>query len=457
VQAIEVQTEYTGKDSDGQSRTTPASFTFRSGETAPGKFDPTVLGGKREYRFRYRVIYDDGTAGDFTEWESTTNRSLNVTVANAGQLSLEVSGAGLNWDLLRTAEVKLQYGAPADGIPTVEKSFALTKLNPVAKWEQQVSKVRGQITAAITYYLADDKVIDGGKKTLDATNTLFVVPPPQADVLNVSLVPSGDWSEVAQAIVSLKYDAGEGRTYDKAFQFKSLDQFAEWAVLLRDPDRRTFQYQTVVAYKNGSDETAPWVTKTGDQAVLIPVKGVPKLRINILSNLVDFARTPVVKVSVSYGDQRQTVSFTGPGANAVQFPLAADGRRDYAFEITWSTPNGDVSSGVQRSGDTELFVPRAQLPTVGKLDVIVRGFAVDFAATPFVDVALQWKDGNREERKTVTLMKEQPNAAWSVDIGDRTQRRFHFAITYNLADGTRVEGAQGETDDPVISVTRYRP
>jgi hypothetical protein len=112
---------------------------------------------------------------------------------------------------------------------------------------------------------------------------------------------------------------------------------------------------------------------------------------------------------------------------------------------------------VQRSGDTELFVPRAQLPTVGKLDVIVRGFAVDFAATPFVDVALQWKDGNREERKTVTLMKDQPNAAWSVDIGDRTQRRFHFAITYNLADGTRVEGAQGETDDPVISVTRYRP
>ena len=89
--------------------------------------------------------------------------------------------------------------------------------------------------------------------------------------------------------------------------------------------------------------------------------------------------------------------------------------------------------------------------------MIVRGFAVDFAATPFVDVALQWKDGNRDERKTLTLMKEQPNATWSVDIGDRTQRRFTFAITYNLADGTRIEGAHGETDDPVVSVTRYRP
>ncbi len=457
VQAIEVQTEYTGTDGDGQSRTTPGSFTFRSGETAPAKFDPTVLGGKREYRFRYRVIYDDGTAGDYTEWESTTNRSLNVTVPSAGQISLEVSGAGLNWDVARTVEVTLRYGAPADGIAPVEKSLALTKLNPVAKWEQQVRKVQGNITAAITYFLADDKVIDGGTQTLDATNTLFVVPPPQADVLNVSLVPSGDWSDVAQVVVSLKYDAGAGRSYDKAFQFKSLDQFAEWAVLLRDPTRRTFQYQTVVAYKSGSDETSAWVTKTGDQAVLINAKGVPKLKINILSNLVDFTRTPVVRVTVSYGDQRQTVSFTAPGANAAQFPVAADGRREYAYEITWSSPNGDLSSGVQRSGDTELFIPRAQLPAVGKLDVIVRGFAVDFAATPFVDVALQWKDGNRDERKTLTLTKEQPNATWSVDIGDRTQRRFTFAITYNLADGTRIEGAHGETDDPVVSVTRYRP
>ncbi|MBL8528332.1 MAG: hypothetical protein JNL68_11660, partial [Burkholderiales bacterium] len=77
--------------------------------------------------------------------------------------------------------------------------------------------------------------------------------------------------------------------------------------------------------------------------------------------------------------------------------------------------------------------------------------------TPFVDVALQWQDGNREERKTVALTKEQPNATWSVDIGDRTQRKYRYAVTYNLADGTRAEGAQGETDDPVISVTRHRP
>ena len=80
---------------------------------------------------------------------------------------------------------------------------------------------------------------------------------------------------------------------------------------------------------------------------------------------------------------------------------------------------------------------------------MLRGFAVDFTATPFVDVALcgataPWRSARRSRSA-----KRQPNATWSVDIGDRTQRHYQYAITYNLADGTRVPGPQGETDDPV--------
>lgn len=459
MQAVEVQTEYTATDSNGESRTSSGAFTFRSGETAAEKFDPTIIGGKREYRFRTRVIFDDGTATDYTPWEVTTRRDLNVTFADPGGLALEVSGASLNWDIVRGAKLTLTYDDPADGALRAEKTYELTKLNPVRKWEQRFNKpLRGTVKAKLTYFLADDKVVEGDLHTIALTDSLFIVPPPQVDVLNVSLVPAGNWSDVAQAVVLLKYDAGEGRIYDKTFRFTALDQLAEWTVLLRDPNRRTFQYQTLVTYKGGGNEQSPWITKTGDQAILIEVKGVSKLRVNVLSNLVDFARTPVVMVTLSYGDERKSLAFTSAGAAAWEVPLAPDGRREYAYEITWHPANGEaIRSGPHRGADTELFVPRAQLPTVGKLDVIVRGFAVDFVATPFVDVALDWHDGDRNERKTVTLSKEQPNATWSVDIGDRTQRRYRYAITYNLTDGTRAEGPQGETDDPVISVTRRQP
>lgn len=456
IQAVEVQTEYSSTNDSGQTIMVPGAFTFRSGEVAPAKFDATVVGGKREYRYRTRVTYDDGQQSDYTRWEVTTTRGLNVTVADPGRLALEVSGASLNWDVVRGVKVALVYDDPADSGAHSEKTYELTKLNPVRTWEQRFNKqLAGAITATLTYSLSDDKVVEGGRHPVALTDSLFIVPPPQVDVLNVSLVPSGNWSDVAQAVVSMKYDAGDGRVYDRMFRFKGLDEIAEWTVLLRDASRRTFQYQTVVAYKSGGDERSEWITKTGDQAILIDVKGLPKLRVNVMSNLVDFARTPVVKVSLMHGAERKTISWTSPGLSTVEFPASANGRTEYTYEITWIPATGDpMSSGLQRTADTELFIPRARLPTVGKLEVIVRGFAIDFAATPFVDVALHWTDGDREESKTLTLSKDTPNAVWSVDIGDRTQRKYKYAVTYNLADGTRVEGAQGETDDPVISVTR---
>jgi hypothetical protein len=456
VQAVEVQTEYTAKDASGTVRTTPGSFTFTAAEAAPQTFDPTILGGTREYRYRYRVIYDDGTSGDYTAWEATTSRALNVAVADPGRLELEVSGASLNWDLMRAVRVDLVYSDPADGAPGLQRSFELTKLTPVQTWSQPFNRaIRGSVTTRVTYFLADEKVVEGPQQSLPATTTLFIVPPPQVDVLNVTFVPAGDWSDVAQAVVSAEYDAGDGRIYDRTFRFSALDQIVEWAVLLRDPGRRTFRYRAVITYKSGDSQELPWTTKTGDQAVVIHVPGTPKLRVNVLSNLVDFQRTPVVTVTLSYGDERRTLSFTAAGAKTWEVPAVA-GQRAYTYEITWHPANGSaLSSGPKRSEDTELFVPRANLPAVGKLDVVIRGFAVDFASTPFVDVGLVWRDDGREERTTVTLSRDQPNAAWSVDIGDRTQRKYRYAVTYNLADGTRAQGARGETEDPVLSITRH--
>jgi hypothetical protein len=460
VQAVEIQTEYTATDEHGERHHTPDAFTFDAGATEPAKFDPTIVNGHREYRYRYRVIYDDGTPTDYTEWQTTTSRALNVTVVDPGKLQLEVSGASLNWDIVRSVRTDLTYTDASTGAAGLQQAYELTKLNPVRKWERQFNRpIQGNLTAKVTYVLADEKVIDGGSHSIATTNTLFIVPPPQVDVLNVTLVPAGNWSDVAQVVVSMEYEAEQGRRYDRRFPFKSIDELAEWTVLLRDPTRRTFRYKTLAVYKTGgrSDES-PWVTQTGDQALLINVKGTPKLKVNVLSNLVDFTRTPAVAVTLAYGNESRTLSFTSAAAASWEVPLAPDGSKEFTYTIMWHPADGPpVTLGPQRTANTELFIPRAQLPTLGKLDVMLRGFAVDFVATPFVDVALVWRDGSLEERKTLTLTQEQRNASWSVPIGDRSQRRYQYAVTYNLADGSRLPGQKGETDDPVLSITRYKP
>ena len=47
-------------------------------------------------------------------------------------------------------------------------------------------------------------MVEGDEQTIALTDSLFIVPPPQVDVLNVSLVPVGNWSDVAQVVVLLK-------------------------------------------------------------------------------------------------------------------------------------------------------------------------------------------------------------------------------------------------------------
>ncbi|UHD15081.1 peptidase inhibitor family I36 protein [Thiocapsa bogorovii] len=457
-QAVEIQLKYSAKADNGEEHTTNAAFTFRAGEMDPQRFDPAIIGGKHEYEHRYRIFYDDGGVTEYTPWEMSTNRALNISIVDPGRLELEVSSAALNWEILRGITVKLSYSDPDRSDPLIERTFELTELVPTRKWEHGFKReLLGAVDIQTTYFLKDDKVVEAEPQKVAASENLFVVPPPQVDVLNVSLVPTGDWSDVAQAVVSLEYDAGNGQVFDRTYRFAKVDDFAEWQVLLRDPTRRTFRYKTLVTYKNGQFEDSQWHTETGDQAIPIKVKGVPKLRVNILSNLVDFTRTPAVTVSLTYGGEGKTLSFTDSRTASWEVPLDVDGSRNYTYEITWHPTDGNpIRSGLVRTADTELFIPKAKLVTPGKLEVIVRGFAVDFANTPFVDVTLTWVDGDREERKTLTLHENQKNMSWSVDVGDRAQRTYSYEVVYNLADGRRIDGPSGQSDDPVVSITPYQ-
>ncbi|MBX7080027.1 MAG: beta/gamma crystallin family protein [Nannocystaceae bacterium] len=460
VAGVEVEVAYEATDANGVQHSTPDGHTFSAANPGPWKFNPTIIAGERSYKERHRPLYPDGTQGEFTPWALMRSRSLSIAIPDPGPWSLEVSAASLNWELLRTVKVALRTPDPAGGTP-LSHTFELTNATPVHRWELALRKpMTAPVEVALTYYLKDEKVLEAPLRQAQPTDALFVVPPPQVDLLDVTLVPAGDWSEVAQCVVTLQYDAGEGVVYDKVARLTGIEQLFQWQVLLRDPTRRAFRMNSLVAYKTGTIDDGAWQTLEGDQAVPIRVTGVPKLPVNVYANLVDFTRTPAVLVTLAYGDERKTLSFTSAEKKSFTPPLRPDGNREFSYQITWMPPDGQpVQGSIVRTTATEVFVPKATLPQTGKLEVLVRGFAVDFAVTPFVDVMLRWKDVDREESTPMplSLSKEKPNATWTVDIGDRTQRKFTYAIVYNLADGTRVPGKSGETDDPVISVTRYQP
>jgi len=455
IRAVEVQVEYEARDSTGENREEPRGFTFAAGDVEPELFDPPVIEGKREYKYRYRVIYSNDAKTEFTEWQETNTTELNVSVEDPGKIDLEFSASVIKWDVVKVISIRLKYENTEIGIEPVSESIELTSLSPVDKWVEPFSKeISGNIEAKITYHMVDDKVLERDVERIDVTENLFVVPPPQVDILNVGLLPAGNWGEVEQAVVSLRYDAGDGRVFDRMYRINSAEQFVEWTVLLRDSSRRKFEYETVVVYKNGQDERSGWIEKEGDQTILVKAKGEPRMIINVMSALVDFAQTPAVTVKLIYGNEQTTLSFVNKDSQSWSVPKNAQGDDDFSYVVTWHPVDGDpITSQPVRTDSREVFIQKAELPTAGKLRVIIRGFAIDFDRTPFVDVSLRWVDGDMEESTFLTLTKDEKNKSWEVDIGDRSQRQYKYEITYNLADGTRVEGRSDTTDDPVISIT----
>ncbi len=454
VRAVEVECAYvTVDEAGGEDREVAPGMTFTAESTGPVLFDANVVNGNRDYEYRHRVIYDNGTTTDFTAWEVASGRSLNIAVEDPGKLSIDVSAAALNWSIVKAATVTLSH--TGDGVD-IAHTVELTTNQPTFRWEERFTRqLSGEVQVAVQYLLVDQKVIDGAGFSVPVTQNLVAVPQPQVDVLDVSFVPSGDWADVAQVVVSARYDGGDQRVFDEVFTFTDVTQMHEWQVLLDDSSRRTFQYKVLATYSTAAPaHETDWITLQGDQAVAISAFTPPKLKVQVLPTLVDFARTPAVTVHFEYGGTTETLAFVDATPATFVAAELPGGDHTYTYTVTYHTVAGGepIVVGPVSTDETALVVRAAQLANEGQLRVVVRGFAVDFSDTPFVDVELRWGDGDREAVEHLTLTVESPNNEWALDIGDRTRRAYRYAITYNRHDGVVVPGPSGEQNAPVLSV-----
>src|SRR5690606_26934620 len=54
------------------------TFTFTPTDNEPKEWDPALIDGKREYEYRWRVGFEGREAGEWSRWERTSTRNLNV-------------------------------------------------------------------------------------------------------------------------------------------------------------------------------------------------------------------------------------------------------------------------------------------------------------------------------------------------------------------------------------------
>lgn len=310
-------------------------------------------------------------------------------------------------------------------------------------------------------FLKNDQMLESEWK--DTFNRqLLINEPDSVKRLDVQLVPAGDWSGVVQSVVNLRYaDSFNDYFLDTVFSLKSPEEFRTWSVVLKDLNKRRYEYMVTTSFKDGSPPArTAWLEAEGDQALPIVVKSAPRLNVKLVPNLVDFQMTPVVTATLRYDDQQgnvhkvDTFPFTSPTEMNWSFPITNDIQRKYRHQVTYNTADGQTIELPENITDETVLVLQKLL--VPEVTCEVNPKLVNFVETPLVEVNVEYADRDHDLDCSVTLIfTDQNPQRFRFQVQKDSPSEYTITVTYYLADGRVVMREPATLDKTKIVIPRY--
>ncbi|MFO0648803.1 MAG: hypothetical protein U0326_21360 [Polyangiales bacterium] len=465
VDFVSVELLYEGRDASGQNQTKTQTLTFSASKHEPEKWNPALLSGSRKYRYRTSVGFKGRGQSEPSAWQETSSRALNISVETPGKIDVEVLPAGVDFaNVFNLAVVSLRYEDRARNVPLEGFNVVLNADRNTGAWTRMIYAPWDKpYQYKVDFYLKTGAVLSTDW-TAETSRKLPIVPP-FVDVLDVTLLPAVDWTEVQVLGVAAKYADGPHNYFtDAQLLLKSDAEFKQWKVVLRDPSVRDWQYQVTTIYKTGGDaRQTEWKTLTGDKILAVTTETAPRLKVNVTGIPVDWSQTPLVKVALRYDDAAGNVHTTNSitlkketQVDTWSVRIADLSRRKYSYAITYYPTTGPaVTRPEQTTDDPMLVVPRYDIPRVGAQ---FRPDLVNFDKTPLVEVLVRYNDAQRGVRGSETLIfTSKTPQEWFMPVDDAAPRLFTYEVTWHLPDDTTISAPPVTTDRDRIPVPAYRP
>jgi hypothetical protein len=459
---IEVQLMYSGRDETNQLVEKTESFTLTK-DNHTGAWDPSLIGAKREYEYRYRVGFTGEGTGEWTRWERSKSPQLNISVADPGKVSVMVMPGSINFEeVVDQVQVELRYADSSDDIDEEATVIVLNDASGSQTFERYIFTAWDKpVTYKTRFFLKDGQQIETDEE--ETLSRQLLINAPLFDTLDVRMVPTGLWTNVIQSVISLRYD-DEANNYhaDSAYSIKAADEFKTWAVVLRDRNHRVFAYKLLTSFKDGTFHETDWTQADGDQALRVAVEAVPWLKIDLLPNLLDFTVTPIVQATLRYNDEAggvqevETFTFSDPKPQTWTIQIADEDKVSYSYEITYHKSDGTQVHVLPQTTDaTSLIIPKLVVPD---LKVIAIPRMLNFTDTPVVELNIDYQDpDNHIDFNDTLVFTDGTEQEFRISVREDSPREYSVSVTYHLADGTVVERAPATLDQPRIIVPRYIP
>lgn len=457
VDFVEVAISMQGTDENGQhvEKATNAVFSADSKEFF---WDPSLIGASREYSYKWRLGYHGHGAGEWSKPETDSTNRLTFQVATPGKVAAKFLAGNIDFaNTTKSVQIEIDYADPGHGVAPDGTTLVLNGGAADVEYERWIFVPQAKdLTYKTTFFLKNDQEITS--TVVGTRDDQVLVNEPKSDNrLDVKLIPVGDWSQVTQSIVSLRYTDGVHQmNAEGTFQLKTADEFRSWAVYTAPNGTRKFQYKVITSFKDGSSDTVDWVDAEGDQPLPIAVKAPPVLEVDVIPAMLDFVVTPVVEVTLAYDDgpggvhETETFALTKAETVSWKVPLKDPTKRDFTVAYTYNTADGRVVEVPAKTApDDKVTVPRLPVPVVSCLMVPK---LVDFTVTPVVQVDIRYGD-----QTDTFLFTDDANQEWRLQIAEGASKKFELTVTYNLADGTVVKRDPVTLETPKITVPKYVP
>src|SRR6266567_1063429 len=448
VALVEVQVRYEGNDENNQHVEKDQTFTFTSG--VPQKWNPSLIGAKREYEYRYRIGFTNTEFTPYSEWTTTTG-DLNILISAPAKVMVDVVTGNVDFvTLVDRVHVTLAYEDTELGVPREEYTILLTPSKFSDHYERLIYKLpRHPVSYRVRFDLKSGEVLEDGTWR-KATNQI-VIDQPFVDLLRVNLLPTGDgWDDVVQVIVDMRYeDMLNHYIVEESIPLKSRDEFRIWKVVLRDKGKKNYDYRVNASFKNRPFQQTGWQNSTED-TLFIEIKAPPRIKILIMADALDFTVSPLTEVTLrsNAAGANQTGTFVfkdkTPQAFIVNVP-SLDTPIDYSYQVTHYPvghdpvvlPEVDVKDSPNQPASTVIVLPPYRPSKTGRLHVEFRSQLVDFDKTPIVTVDLVYDDVQNgiHEIGSLTFDKKQ-TLIWEIDVKDVNQKLFCYTITYYTSSQT---------------------
>jgi hypothetical protein len=458
---VECQVHYEGTDEEGAHVEKDQSFTLTK-DTPNGAWDPSLIGAKREYEYRYRVAHEGRQAGEWTRWEKEARPHLNFNVAAPGRIKARVLAGNLDFQqIVQQAQLEIAYADASAGVPEQGTRLVLNAGQGEQTYQRMIYvPQRRPLRYRQHFFLKNGQsVSEDWKET--TSDTIVVNEPDSVNKLDVQVMPAGDWSEVQRALVDLFYeDASNGYQAEGSVSLTSPDEFRRWMAVVKDPRNRRFRYRTLITYKNGATpDDSGFVEANDDQTLLVVAKAPPKLAVKLSSALVDFKATPVVEAALRYDDdangvhESKVVMLTAPGEEVWSVPIRNRARKSYKAQITYNRADDDPVPLPEQSTDRDVIV--IQKLKVPEVTALLIPKLVNFVETPVVEALIEYDDGNGTQEVVNLVFTDNVEQRFRVPVSEGAPRTYDLTVTHWLADGTPKSRPKVTLSQPSVIVPRY--